>query len=370
MEIEKIRDVIENCRFCSMCRHICTVGRQTRNETDTPRGKALNLWTVLRGMRDYSMEDAEVIFRCVGCGACKQWCVSGYDVPAEVEAARVDMINVGLIPEVVKDIRNDILERGNPFGKSPVAMHDASINGLSMAKGKDELDVLVFPGCEVSYNAPEVLEKVRRILESIGISYAVLDYKCCGGPLKSLGFYEDARKVAGRLAVEISDSGAKLVLTLCPGCLYSIKNEYVEIGVDLFDDIEVRLFDEYVLENIKSGRIVPRECEETTVVVHDPCSTGRKLGMYQLPRDLLSGIKSIEQVELLLNKENSPCCGGNVLSRRISPKIASAASSEILNEALELNVKMVVTTCPSCRVSFNTCGKGIRAVDPVELIAL
>lgn len=73
-------------------------------------------------------------------------------------------------------------------------------------------------------------------------------------------------------------------------------------------------------------------------------------------------------MEFFLNRGESLCCGGSVISRRVAPQMGTHSASLILTEAREAGADGIVTTCPSCRVHFNQQEMGIKAYDPLELL--
>ena len=88
MLIAEHTTTIEACRFCFMCRHVCTVGVVSGKESDTPRGKGLILFKILKGHADYSPDLVETLYRCCLCGLCETWCKADCHPPAAVLAAR------------------------------------------------------------------------------------------------------------------------------------------------------------------------------------------------------------------------------------------------------------------------------------------
>ena len=108
MNIENYKKDIDACRFCFMCRHVCSVARVTYEEEMTPRVRALLLSMVLRKATDYTEEISEKIYQCALCKYCKEWCEGGWDLPSAIIAARFDLVEKGLVPEKVKEVKNSL----------------------------------------------------------------------------------------------------------------------------------------------------------------------------------------------------------------------------------------------------------------------
>ena len=356
MFIDKEKDVIHNCRYCLMCRHTCTVASFTKNESDTPRAKALNLWTVLEKMRSYSLDDANIFFNCIDCNKCKEHCVSDYDVPAMVKAARRDLVEGDIIPEKVSEIRNDILTKGNPFGLSK-----------SEPKKLETCNILLFPGCENSINSPEIISKAAGIIEKIEKNIGILNEECCGAPLKNLGFFDDARSIGEKFLSKIISTNTKELIVFCPSCFFMLTKGYQELGLEFPEELKIKLYIDYFFENISNGKIKVYSQNKKNIIIHDPCSTGRNLRLFDLPRKILNAL-GINPLELFLNKGEAPCCGGSVISRRVSPELGGYSANLILDETQGKDIEGIVTSCPSCRYHLKNQSTDIKIFDLIELI--
>lgn len=352
MQIENQKEVIQNCRFCLMCRHTCTVAKFTKNESDTPRAKALNLWTVLEKMREYNSDDAEIFFNCVDCQKCKEHCVSDYDVPALIEAARKDLVEADIVPKKIREIRDSILQKGNPFNTNNSTKFETAA-----------CDTLLFPGCEIAINTPELIDKASSVMKNL--NPGVLHDACCGAPLKNLGYTEDAVSLGKNLISQIKKTKAKELIVFCPSCYFMLTHGYKELGIKIPKDISIKFYLEVLYEKFSDRKINVKKNEK--YIIHDPCSTGRMLHMYDLPRSILN-LLGVEILEPFLNKGESPCCGGSIVSRQVSEELSVNAADLIFKEAKEKKADGIITSCPSCRFHLKRQTKDTKILDFIDLI--
>ena len=100
-------------------------------------------------------------------------------------------------------------------------------------------------------------------------------------------------------------TNVKKILTICPHCLNSLKNDYPAYGAEF----EVVHSSEFLLELVQQGRIKLKGGEKMTVCYHDSCFLGRYNNIYDQPRQLLSSIDGVQLVEMDRNRARSFCCG-------------------------------------------------------------
>jgi heterodisulfide reductase subunit D len=153
----------------------------------------------------------------------------------------------------------------------------------------------------------------------------------------------------------IKASGAKLVITSCPGCYSTLKSEYPQIVEDI--PFEVKHISEIIAELIDENKISFKLKINEKVTYHDPCHLGRYEGVYEEPRKILYAIKGIEFVEMLRNKQNAFCCGGGTDLPLINPKLSLSIAKLRVNEAREAWAEAIVTSCPQCVKTLSLAAK-------------
>src|SRR5690606_38850365 len=199
---EKELNTIHACRYCPMCRHSCPSEFINYRESDTPRGRAMLLYSVYKGGKPFEASTIDAIYNCFLCGACKSWCegqeLGGYDIPELIKFARRDIVEQGLAPKSVAEIRNALLAYDNTLGI------DKSLSYTATAQEK-QASVLYLLGEGVNYKYPEIARAFTRVLDSCGEDYTLLkDEPTSGKELDLLGYREEAQEKAATLVKRIN----------------------------------------------------------------------------------------------------------------------------------------------------------------------
>ena len=207
MYIEKQLETIDACRFCFMCRHVCNVGVVSGRESDTPRGKGLILFGALKGYHKYNDDLVETVYRCCLCGMCNTWCEGNYTLHKAILDARADIVELGKEPEMARQIKENILTTGNPFGL-PAEKRFNALEQQNLVK--DDAEVLYYVGCDAVYHSPEIANAMIKILLQSGVSFTLLANETTSGkPLSVLGYLKEAKKAAESLSKKICLTGCK-----------------------------------------------------------------------------------------------------------------------------------------------------------------
>jgi heterodisulfide reductase subunit D len=168
--------------------------------------------------------------------------------------------------------------------------------------------------------------------------------QCCGSPLIRLGLEAEAKKIIAHNSEAINNLDCKIVLTGCPGCHRTLKEDYPRLGFKL--DAEVMHLSEY-LDSTAAGISVKELFKKVTY--HDPCHLGRHSNIYDQPRNILQRLKGLRLVEMDWSKKNSNCCGNGGGLRVAYPNIAEAIGLKRLNEAYAIGAELIATACPFCK---------------------
>ena len=370
MNIESQYESIDACRFCFMCRHVCTMGLATGWESDTPRGRALMLFKVLRGFEKYNADLVQSIYRSALSGMCESWCKGGYKPTEAVLAARKDIVEQGIEPEGARRIKENILETGNPFGL-PAGERFKAIEIPGGVNSERTAEVLYYAGCATAYLRPEIASAFLRILSRCGVDFTMLDDEISSGkPLTVLGYGDEAKQLAEKLAAKIKATGCRAIVTTCPSSFDALKNDYPSMGIDL-DGIEVLHASEYLNRLVSEGKLMPRKSLDRTVAVLDSDRLGRFNGLYDVPRNLLKAIPGVKLVEMSWTRDLAHSCAetGGVL-RQIYPELIPPLAERILAEAGSSGARVLATSCPVTKHSLLEAVKGeIEIRDIVELVA-
>jgi len=245
-----------------------------------------------------------------------------------------------------------------------------------MAEGKNP-DVLFWVGCAGSFDdrAKKITKAFAKILIEAKVDFAVLgaEESCTGDPAKRSGneFLFQMQAVSN---IEVLNAyEVKKIVTTCPHCFNTLKNEYPELGgsyeVMHHTQLLKSLIDEGKI-NIEGGKYAGKR-----ITFHDPCYLGRANDVYEAPRALIAKLE-VELVEMKRCKSNGLCCGaGGAQMFKEAEKGDKEIFIERTEDALETKPDIVATGCPFCNTMMTDGIKNkeketsINVMDIAELIA-
>jgi Fe-S oxidoreductase len=214
---------------------------------------------------------------------------------------------------------------------------------------------------------------MTKVLKAAGVNFAVLGdaETCCGDPARRAG-YEFQFQIMAEQNIEIFKShDIKEIVTSCPHCYNTIKNEYPKFG----GDFKVVHYTQYIADLIKQGKLKLSGEMNSRLTFHDPCYLGRYNKIYQEPRQILKTIPKVKLQEMERSRNTSFCCGGGGGLMWIEEQPGTTKISHIrLEDALKTGAETVVTACPYCLQMFEESieHKGIqgklKAMDLVEIV--
>lgn len=245
------------------------------------------------------------------------------------------------------------------------------------AEGKTP-EVLFWVGCAGSFDdrAKKITKAFAKILQHVGVSFAVLGTEegCTGDPAKRAG-NEFLFQMQAMMNIQVLNAyEIKHIVTTCPHCFNTLKNEYPELG----GNYEVQHHSQFLNDLLKQGRlkIEGGSFKGRKITFHDPCYLGRANGEYEAPRALLEKL-DVELREMRRCKTNGLCCGaGGAQLFKESEKGTAEIHHERAGEALDTAAEIVVAGCPFCNtmltdgVKHHEKEESVQVLDLAEMIAL
>jgi len=346
---------LANCMNCpNMCRFECGTLQAAQKETMSPAYKARIGYYLTTGKIDYNDVDfINLMYMCTNEESCKVWCPFEFSVVSLLETVRDDINDKGLMPDYCKK-QIEKLKKTNTIEDHNIfeTYKEKGIENIE-TDGNDE--VFYYIGCE-SMKLPEVVKANIEILKKAGIKYSTnLDMKvCCGAPAFSIRDMNLLKELAGKNIELIKRTGAKVVVSDCPGCIETLTNRYADVSVK--NPIKTIHIVQYISQLVTDGKIKlenPVSEELKTITIHDPCLLARNLGDTKSIRDILSKIPGLELQNPIYNKENTHCCGWSGTLHWVDEKVARKEASNRINELTETGTNNVVTACPLCELGLN-----------------
>lgn len=353
-------EAFKRCYQCGLCDAVCPWNRFID----------FSMRRIVRqasfGMTDIESED---IWRCTTCGSCPQQCPRDVrQIESGVSLRRL-ATEYGMFPAAVKPLRAvsaSLSGAGNPLGEDRARRADWA-EGLGVETFSEEMELLYFPGCYLSYDPR--LRKVARatagILQRAGVAFGILgtEENCCGESIRKTGNEELFRRLARENIKTFVDNGVKRILVSSPHCYHTFRNEYPEFMVH-FEVVHIaQLLDEL----LEQGRLTLPGTYARRVAYHDPCYLGRHNGVYEEPRRVLQGVAGLEWVALRESRRTSLCCGGGGGRIWMDTVKGERFSDLRVVQAVEAGAQVLATACPYCIANFEDSRLSLEDESALEI---
>lgn len=238
-----------------------------------------------------------------------------------------------------------------------------------MAQGKQP-EVLFWVGCAGSFDdrAKKITKAFVRILNKTNVDFAVLgtEESCTGDPAKRAG-NEFLFQMQAMTNIEVLNGyEVKKIVTACPHCFNTLKNEYPELG----GTYDVMHHTQFLKSLMNEGRLKVEggKFKGKRITFHDPCYLGRANGEYEAPRELLEKLE-VELVEMKRCKTRGLCCGAGGAQMFKEPEKGNKdINIERTEEALETQPEFIAAGCPFCNTMLTDGVKSKNKEDKIEVM--
>lgn len=359
------------CMQCGLCTGTCP-WRLVPGEAS----EQFNVRLVQRmgqlGLEGFESENC--LFACTTCRACVDRCPRGVDIIGNIRGMRAMLAEVGTIPPSLKPIAGSLHSQGNPWS-GPREKRTEWTEGLDVPAFSDDTEYLLFVCCTSCYDirSRKIAKAVVSSLRAAGVSFGIMgvEESCCGESIRKIGDEALFSKLAESNIKLYNDKGVKKIIVTSPHCLYTLRNEYPDLG----GEYEVYHYTEILAQAVADGKITLSGKMAGEVAMHDPCYLGRHNDIYDPPRNLITSIPGADIKELARNRKNSVCCGGGGGRVWMETKAGERFAELRITEAIESGAKTLVTSCPYCITmledSCNVMGKQseLKVMDLSELVA-
>jgi Fe-S oxidoreductase len=285
-------------------------------------------------------------------------------------------LTTGDIPSTGALSLQNLNRTGNPWGQPPTARAEwaQGLNVPLMAE-MGEVDVLWWVGCAGSYDErnQKISKALVKIFNAASVDYAILGQEetCNGDPARRLGDEYTFQMMAKQNIETLKGYKFQRIVTACPHCFNTFKNEYPQFGGDLI----VQHFSEFLNELFgREPQFLPVDDEsELKYTYHDSCYLGRLNKIYDQPRSVLK-YADVGTVELPRRCKDSFCCGGGGGQMWMETDADTRINQVRLQDAIQVGADTLSTACPYCLLMFDDAirskglGESVEVMDIAEIL--
>jgi Fe-S oxidoreductase/nitrate reductase gamma subunit len=373
---------LEACTNCGRCQDVCPAHltgkplsprRMTQNLKDHLWREGPKLLTTPIDQRqpEAIMEKTvgeDELWACTNCMACEEAC----PVYIEQISRNIDLRRYLVLVETKysSDIRltlKNMEKSNNPWGMSRGARTEWT-QGLEIktfAKVADP-EILFWVGCCGSLDArnQRVATSVVKILQACQVRFGILGNEegCCGDPARRIGNEYLFQTIAEANIEIMKGYGVKKILTLCPHCFHTLKNEYPQFG----GEFQIIHHTQFLTELLTSGKLKLTKPIDKVITYHDSCYLGRANQIYEAPRKILHSIPGLKLIEMERHHNRSFCCGAGGGRMWMEEHIGTRINQMRTDQAIEVKAEWVGTACPYC---LTMLGDGIKEKGKAETMA-
>lgn len=311
---------------------------------------------------------AEEIWACTTCRACDEICPVNIEIVDKIlDMRRYLSLMESNFPSELGNAYRSMENQGNPWGMNQGERGD-------WAKGLDvkivdpgdafNHEYLYWVGCAGSFDDKnrKVTQAMAKLLKRSGIDVAILgpSEMCTGDSARRSGNEYLFQMLAMPNIEMLNGMGVRKIITQCPHCFNTLKNEYPQLG----GNYEVIHHSELLDQLISSGRLdVSTATLEERVTYHDSCYLGRHNDVYLAPRKVIGSLKGVQIVEMPRNGTKGMCCGAGGARMWMEETIGTKVNDERAAEALSTGASRIATACPFCYVMLDDGAKANGADD-------
>jgi len=316
----------------------------------------------------------ETLWSCTACLACQVNCpvsIPTYD--KNLEMRRYLTMTLSKVSSEMKLLYKNLQTRFDPYGMGKSQRLEWT-EGLTIPKaGEEETEYLYWVGCVASLDDRnrKIAKAVATILTKANISFSILgpEEKCCGDPLRRTGNEYQYQELAQGNVELLKELNVKKIVTACPHCFNTLKNDYPQLGATF----EVYHHTQLIAKLAREGKIQITPSLDGITTYHDPCYLGRVNREFDAPRSVVSALAKDRFVELGRIKDEGFCCGGG--GGRIWMEEHHKRINHLrLDEAIAASANTVVTACPYCLIMMEDAIKDkaqsetMKALDISEVV--
>jgi Fe-S oxidoreductase len=378
------------CTECGRCQDVCPAWNT---------GKPLSPKLLIMNLRDHVFEhgdeildaradkkdhekvplnpdvvEDEVVWDCVTCGACMQECPVNIEHVDHIVDMRRDLVMAeSRFPQEAGTMLRSIESSKNPWGV-PQSERAGWADGLGVRVLEDGRapEYIYWVGCAASFDdrAKKIAQATARVLQKAGVPFAILGPRevCNGDPARRIGNEYLYQELARENIRTLDAVKARKIVTTCPHCFNTLRNEYP----DFDGNYEVIHHTQLFARLMSEGRLQPTAEVQGLVTYHDPCYLGRHNKVYDAPRQVLDRVPGLRQAEMARHRERGFCCGAGGARMWMEEHLGKRINGERADEAASTGADILGVACPFCMVMLDDGVKGnqsdMRVLDVSQVV--
>ncbi|HKX17411.1 MAG TPA: (Fe-S)-binding protein [bacterium] len=376
------------CMECGRCTEVCPANT-TGKELDPRR-----LHTDLRKTLDRTAGPApaaqagqpepalvggvfsdDFLWQCLTCGACVEECPATNDHIDKIVGMRRHLVmEQARAPKTIEEAMRSLDVRGTPF-RGAAMTRTAWADGLDvpiLSHDGRSPEWLLWVGCASAFNERNhaTLRALADLLRRAGVEFAILGdaEQCTGDPARRMGNEYLFQTLAQKNIDTLRRHGVTKILTVCPHCFNTLKNEYPQFG----GVFEVHHSTQLLARLVAEGRLRPAAPVEGTITYHDPCYLGRHNHEYEAPRRVLGALPGVRLVEMAQCRDKGFCCGAGGGLYWVDERVGQRVNHVRGGHVAEAGADVVATACPFCMMMLEEAKAAKEAawrpLDVAELV--
>jgi Fe-S oxidoreductase len=366
---------LDSCMECGRCEDACPA---------TATGKPLSPKAVVIDLRNLMSSGGgdvhrtipdETLWACTMCQACVQECpvlIGHVDLISDM---RRDLIGEGKLSGPPAKALQQIGSQSNPYGRSN-SERLAWAEGLEVptAESNPSFEYLLWVGCAASFDprAQKVARATVQLLKEAGVNFAVLgnEETCTGDPARRIGDEFLFQERAQTNIETLTRRKVKKIVTPCPHCYNTLKNEYPQFG----GQYQVQHHSALLSELVGAGRLSNGRSDGEPITLHDPCYLARVNGEVDATRAVIGAPNDAQYREMPRCGKKTFCCGAGGGRMWFEEAPSQRVSVLRAQEALATGARTLATACPFCLNMMTDGmagvpgGENVKVLDIAELL--
>jgi len=356
MAAEKtITEIARLCADCGTCQSACPVYGAELSEPNSPRGKVNLIKAVDDGRLPANALNRKLFYQCLVCGGCEQACPNGVEFTSMMIDYRNRIANRHRIPLLKKlllffyqsFVLRKLLWLPKLLARTPLkkklflpSFQNTNLKKIRSSNRTKEYDVLLFPGCVLTYFYSEKIAAIKALLEKQGFSVAYPPkLQCCGFPYLSQGWGKKFVSLKKKNQKIFATYNFKCLVVPCSTGVLAFKKYYDLPGIEIFE------FGEFLYKFRPEAAVDPEFARQFPgpFTYHDPCHNLKSLRLQKEARHFLEqfGDRYIDDVSAL-------CCGFGGIFKVGFPSTSAKILAKKTTKLNEIGAGAVVTSCPGC----------------------